>query len=260
MRNLDREVAVAQSLHRLHDRNYALRDASHHQEADKRADDQHHEIDSAEHRKGCRIGRSRVGGCLVCACIVEVDILAQDLVGLQAKLVDSVLVQRMRLVRHLPRFLARQLHHLLATGEVLVPDALPLLIDRSLVRRRDHRFVELGCLVDVVERRSGGLFLSQLVVKRLRQHVLADDVAIGDSGSPELAENADARQPVGRDVDRVGIHRPHARYREQAHRREHGEKQSNDRNDLGANGHASEHRTLPRGSAPTRDAPARMNV
>ena len=71
--------------------------------------------------------------------------------------------------------------------------------------------------------------------------MLADHVAIGDDAGAQVAEHADARHPVRRDVHRVGVDGPHVPDREQPHARHRDEQERHNGDDLGADGVFGEH-------------------
>jgi hypothetical protein len=123
----------------------------------------------------------------------------------------------MRFGRDLAGSLARQLHDVLRALLVFVPEVRPFFVKGAFFRGSDHRLIrrsDLGvCFYDSRQ----GLFRGLLFLQRLAQHVFADHVAVGDDAGAQVAEHADARQPAGRDVDRVGVDRPHVADRKQAH-------------------------------------------
>ena len=71
-----------------------------------------------------------------------------------------------------------------------------------------------------------------LLAQRLAQHVLADDVAVGDDTGAQIAEHTDARQPACGDFRCIGVDRPHFLDGEQAHARHRNQQERDDRDDL----------------------------
>ncbi len=138
-------------------------------------------------------------------------------------------------------FLARDGHHLLGALPVLVPGLGPLLVERALLRSGNHRLVLGAGLRAHLDDTGERLFRRQLLFERFREHVLADHVAIGDHPGAQLTEHAHARQPIGRDVDRAGVDRPHIPNCKQAHARQRDEQERNRGNDLGADREFGEH-------------------
>ena len=241
MRHVRAQIAFAQRLHRRDDGGDAARDVANQIEADGDTDDDGRAEDHGKHHEGGGVAVGRILRRLVGAGIVEVDVLLQDGIGVEPDLVDRLGVQLMGLTGNLAGRLAGQRHDLLGALLVAFPQLDPFVVQRALFRRGDHRLVggaDLGVALD-----DGGqrLFHRQLFFQRLGQHVLADHVAIGDDAGAQVAEHADARQPVRRDVDRVGVDGPHVPDREQAHARHRDEQEGHDGDDLGADGVFREH-------------------
>ena len=113
MRHLRAQVALAQRLHRGDDRGDAGRDVANQIEADGDADDHGRAEDDREHHEGGGVAVGGILGRLVGAGVVEVDVLLQDVVGLEPDLVDRLGVQLMGLVRNLAGRLAGQRHDFL---------------------------------------------------------------------------------------------------------------------------------------------------
>ena len=147
----------------------------------------------------------------------------------------------MGLAGNLADRLARQRHDLLGTLLVAVPQLDPFVVHRALFRRGDHRLVGGTDLGVALDDRGQRLLHRQLLFQRLGQHVLADHVAVGDDAGAQVAERADAGQPVRRDVHRVGIDGPHVPDREQPHARHRDEQERHNGDDLGADGVFGEH-------------------
>src|SRR5207302_10330083 len=202
--------------------------------ADADAEDDRRTKDQGEHHQCRGITVGSILRRLVGASVVEVDVLVHDGIGLEPDLVDRLGIQLVRLGRNLAHRLARQRHHFLGARLVLVPEFRPLGIERALFRRRDHRLIGRTELAIGLDDGGERLFHRQLFLQRLGQHVLADHVAIGDDAGPQVAEHADARQPTGGDVDRVGVDRSHVLDCEQAHTGHRDQQESYDSNDFGA--------------------------
>jgi hypothetical protein len=140
----------------------------------------------------------------------------------------------MRLMSNLAGGLARQRDDFFSALLIVVPELGPFGIVRALLRRRDQGLIGRADLHVAVDDRGQGLFGREFLIQGFRQHVLADDVAVGDDAGAQIAQHANARQPVGRNVDRIGIDRPHVLHREQAHADHRDKQDRDDRHDLRA--------------------------
>jgi hypothetical protein len=241
MRHIRSEVALAQRLHRLDDGGDPVGDVADQDETDGCAGDDDKTQQRREHGQRPRVIIRGLGGRLVGAGVVEVDVLAQDAVGVGQDPVDGLGVQFMRLARDLAGGLAGQRHHLLDALLVLFKSPGPLGVERAFFRGRDQLLIGLAGFCDAVDVRGQRLLDLQLVLKRFRQEMLAQDVAIHDDVRLQVAKHPDARQPVGRDIDRVGVDRPHVLHREQAHADHCNEQDGDDRDDLRADRIFGEH-------------------
>jgi len=228
-------------LHRGDDRIDAGRDVANQVEAHADTDDDGGTEDDREHHEGrCVI----VGGVLRCsvgALVVEVDVLLQDLVGLDPDLVHLLGVELMGCVGDLAALLAGQRHHFLGALLVFGPLLHPLVIQRALFRGGDHDLVACTDLGVALDDGTKGLFRGQLFLKRLGEHVLADHVAVGNDAGAQIAQYFDARHPAGDDVDRIGVDRPQIPDREQSHAGYRDQQEGNDGNDLGPDRILGEH-------------------
>ena len=123
MRHVRAQVALAQRLHRVDDGGDAGRDVANQIEADADADDHGGAEDDGENHEGRGVAVGGILGRLVGAGVVEVDILLQDVVGLDPDLVDGLGIQFVRLMRNLAGGLARQRHDFLRALLVGIPVA-----------------------------------------------------------------------------------------------------------------------------------------
>ena len=241
MRHLRAQIAVAQRLHRRDDGGDAIRYVANQIIADGDTGDDGHAQDGREHHQSeCII----VGGLLrrlVAARVVEVDTLLQNGIGLKPDLVHGGRVQVVGFRGNLADRIAGQLHDFLGAPAVLVPELRPLIVQRALFRRRNQGLIGCADLVVGLDHGSQRLFRRQLFFQRLRQHVLADHVAIGDDAGAQVTQHAYARHPARRDVHRVGVDGPHVPDREQPHARHGGEQEGDHGDDLGADGIPGEH-------------------
>jgi hypothetical protein len=111
---------------------------------------------------------------------------------------------------------------------VFVPEIGPSLVERTLLRRGDHRLVLRPQLGVAFDHRSQSLLHRLLFGHGFAQHVLPNNVAAGDGTDTKIAEHANAGQPMGRDVLGAGIHRTHVLDRKQAHAGQSNEQESDD--------------------------------
>jgi hypothetical protein len=111
----------------------------------------------------------------------------------------------------------------------------------ALFRRHNQGLIGCADLVVGLDDGSQRLFRRQFFFQRLGQHVFADHVAIGDDAGAQVAQHADARQPAGCDVDRVGIDGPHVADSEQTHAHHRDEQERHHGDDLGADGIPGKH-------------------
>jgi hypothetical protein len=115
----------------------------------------------------------------------------------------------MKQLRLLVLVLAGQRQDLLYAGEIFGPGGAELVVQRALLGRGDQRFISSSGLIGIVDPLGEQVFLKLLAGLVGRQQMGAHDRPVGDGRGPQFAEDANARQPIGRDVDSGGIDRIH---------------------------------------------------
>jgi hypothetical protein len=238
VRDLGGEVALAERTHRRNDRSHSARDIADDVDRSRDARQRQHPERSQDRPEGAAIlslGRSGRG---FRALVVQLDVLAERGVGLQADRIDLAGVEIARLV---VLALGGHRDQLAGLGGVSAPVLRKLLVDVALFLRRDERLVGLAHFVDVL---GHGLQRLLRPGPRLRigqrDHV-ADHDAVGDGAGAQFTQCLDARQPIRLDLDQVGILRAQLHQGERAHGGQRNQQQCNDRDELGADGEFGEH-------------------
>ena len=213
MRHLRGQVAVAQRLHRRDNGPDSSGNVANQQDRSANSQDNCHQQRRQDHLDGIVKTLLGLAACRIRALVVQQDVLLQRLVGMDAG--------KRRLGMEQPRLLvlilAGQHQNLLYAGEIFGPGGAELVVQRALLGRGDQRFISFSGVVGVVDPLGEQILLNLPRGLVGRQQMGAHDRPVGDGHSPQFAENANARQPIGRDVDGGGIDRIHLPDVQRAH-------------------------------------------
>ena len=130
--------------------------------------------------------------------------------------------------------LTRQLDDVLDAGHVFVPGARPVLVDRALFGRGNHRLVSLAMLRDPFEDAGQSLVVGGLRLQRFRHDMGPERDTEQIDIRAQFAEHPDARKPARGDFHRVGVDHLHAADRQQAHAGHRDQHECDHGDDLGA--------------------------
>ena len=130
--------------------------------------------------------------------------------------------------------LTRQLHDFLDAGHVFVPGARPILVDRALFGRGNHRLISLAILRDPFEDAGQSLVVGGLRLRRFRHDMGPERDTEQIDIRAQFTEHPDARQPARGDFDRMGVDHLHAADRQQAHARHRNQHEGDNGNDFGS--------------------------
>jgi hypothetical protein len=144
MRHDRRQVAGAQRLHRLDYRGYPAGDVANHVNPDANADQHAEDKNDHLHAKCKVIGFGGPFTCDVSALFMELDILAQNRVGLHSGRQHRFFIQFLRLTRNASGTLARQIQDVLRALKINIPLLAPFAVEGTLFWRGDQLFIAIS--------------------------------------------------------------------------------------------------------------------